>query len=156
MGKGSKKAKLLSKGVVARNKAARHEYELIETFEAGMVLLGSEVKAMRAREASLQESFAYIKNGELWLMKAYVPPWEYSAQGGHDPYRQRKLLLHRREIRNLLAQVKIKGITIVPLELYFNDRGIAKLKLAVARGKKLHDKRESLKKREAEQEIRQV
>ena len=157
MSKGKKgKTDILSHGVVTRNKAARHKFEILDTFEAGMALIGSEVKAMRVREASLQDAFCFIRNDEMWLLKAYIPPYEYAGIGSHETYRQRKLLLHKREIRRLKEKVSDSGMTIIPLEIYFNDRGIAKCKIALARGKRIHDKRETLKKRDAEREMRQV
>lgn len=135
--------------LVAENRKARHEYFITDTYEAGLALVGTEVKALRKGQANISESYASIEEGGLWLINAYIP--EYQGAGRffqHEPRRKRKLLLRKTEIHKLALAVERKGMTMVPLELYFNDRGIAKLKLAVAEGKKLHDKREDAKKRD--------
>jgi SsrA-binding protein len=135
--------------LVAENRKARHEYFITDTYEAGLQLTGTEVKSLRKGQANIAESYAASEEGGLWLINAYIP--EYPGAGPffqHEPRRKRKLLLHKKEIHKLALAVERKGMTIVPLELYFNPRGIAKLKLAVAEGKKLHDKREDAKKRD--------
>jgi len=138
-----------SRLVVARNRRARHDYMIDETFEAGLALTGTEVKSLRAGRASLQESHAGESDGELWLFGAHIPPYEQAAaQLNHAPRRPRKLLLHRRELNRILGAVQRKGVTLVPLDIHFNARGIAKLELALATGKKKVDKRETEKKRD--------
>ena len=139
--------------VVADNRRARFNYEIGESFEAGIALTGSEVKSLRAGKATIAESYADAKNGEIWLINANIP--EYRQAGpfnNHAPKRPRKLLLHEREINKLTGAVDREGMTIVPLKLYFNARGRSKLEIALAKGKKLHDKRETLKKRSWERE----
>jgi SsrA-binding protein len=138
--------------LVVRNRKARHEYEVLETLEAGIVLQGTEVKALRAGRANLQDAFARFHGGELWLHNLHISPYEPGNRFNHDPLRQRKLLLQRREMRKLVGQAEQKGLTLVPLEIYFT-RGIAKVTLALVRGKKLHDKRDDLKKREGQREM---
>ncbi|MFN3626204.1 MAG: SsrA-binding protein SmpB [Hyphomicrobium sp.] len=135
--------------IVAENRQARHEFFLTETWEAGLQLTGTEVKSLRKGQATIGESYASVEDGGLWLINAYIP--EYQGAGRffqHEPRRKRRLLLHAKEIHKLAIAVERQGMTIVPLELYFNERGIAKLKLALAQGKKLHDKRETAKKRD--------
>jgi SsrA-binding protein len=139
--------------VVAENRKARFNYEIGDTFEAGIALAGSEVKSLRSGKATIAESYADSLAGELWLVNANIP--EYRQAGpfnNHAPKRPRRLLLHQREIERLASAVEREGMTIVPLKLYFNERGRAKVELALARGKKLHDKRETLKKRSWERE----
>ncbi len=140
------------KKVVARNKKARHEYEILETYEAGLVLKGPEVKSIRAGKVSLNEAFARIDNGEVWLYGMHVSPYDPAARQNRDPIRPRKLLLKGSEIRRLIGSTREKGLALVPLELYFR-RGYAKVALALARGKKLHDKRETLKRKTHEREM---
>jgi SsrA-binding protein len=135
--------------VVAENRQARHEYFLTETYEAGLLLTGTEVKALRKGQANIAESYASAEDGGLWLVNAYIP--EYQGAGRffqHEPRRRRRLLMHAKEIHKIAIAVDRQGMTLVPLELYFNERGIAKPKLALAQGKKLHDKRETAKKRD--------
>jgi SsrA-binding protein len=139
--------------VIADNRKARFNYEIGETLEAGIALTGSEVKSLRQGKATIAESYADAKNGEIWLINANIP--EYKQAGpfnNHAPKRPRKLLLHQRQINRLAGGVDREGMTIVPLKLYFNERGRAKLEIALAKGKKLHDKRETLKKRSWERE----
>jgi SsrA-binding protein len=139
--------------VVADNRRARFNYEIGESFEAGVALTGSEVKSLRQGKATIAESYADARAGEIWLVNANIP--EYRQAGpfnNHAPKRTRKLLLHEREINRLAGAVEREGMTIVPLKLYFNERGRAKLEIALGRGKKLHDKRETLKKRSWERE----
>jgi len=139
--------------VVAENRRARFNYEIGDTYEAGIALTGSEVKSLRSGKATIAESYADSKGGELWLINANIP--EYLQAGpfnNHPPKRPRRLLLHQREIDRLAVGVEREGMTIVPLKLYFNEKGRAKVELALARGKKLHDKRETLKKRSWDRE----
>ena len=139
--------------VVSENRKARFNYEIGDTYEAGIALTGSEVKSLRNGKATIAESYADPKGGELWLVNANIP--EYLQAGpfnNHAPKRARRLLLHRREINRLSGAVEREGMTIVPLKLYFDERGRAKIEIALARGKKLHDKRETLKKRSWERE----
>src|SRR6185437_11559300 len=139
--------------VVAENRRARFNYEIGDTYEAGIALTGSEVKSLRTGKATIAESYADSKNGELWLINANIP--EYLQAGpfnNHAPKRPRRLLLHHREIDRLSNAVEREGMTIVPLKLYFNERGRAKIEIALAKGKKLHDKRETERKRSWERE----
>lgn len=138
--------------VVADNRKARFNYEIGETFEAGIVLTGSEVKSLRAGKATIAESYADARGGEIWLINANIPEYLQAHRFNHTPKRARKLLLHQRQINRLAGAVEREGMTIVPLKLYFNERGRAKIEIALARGKKLHDKRETLKKRSWERE----
>jgi SsrA-binding protein len=137
---------------IVRNRKARHEFEVLETWEAGIVLQGTEVKALRAGRANLQDSFARVDRGEMWLYNLHISPYEQGNQFNHEPLRVRKLLLHRRELLKLVGKVEQKGLTLVPLDLHFR-RGVAKVTVALVRGKKLHDKREDLKKRDAQREM---
>lgn len=141
-----------SSRIAIRNRRARHEYEVLEKFEAGIVLTGTEVKSLRAGKANLQDAFARFDRGELWLYNLHISPYEQGNRFNHDPLRPRKLLLQKRELRNLVGQVEQKGLTLIPLDIYFT-RGIAKVTLALARGKQLHDKREDLRRRSAEREM---
>jgi SsrA-binding protein len=134
--------------VAADNRKARFHYEIGETFEAGIALSGTEVKSLRGGKATIGESYAGEKNGEIWLVNAYIPEYLQANQFNHETKRPRKLLLHRREVNKLIGAVQREGMTIVPLKLYFNDKGRAKVELALARGKKLHDKRETEKQRD--------
>jgi len=138
--------------LVASNRRARHDYEILETFEAGIALAGSEVKSLREGRASLQEAYARIGNGELWLHGMHIPPYSFSRDGGHNPTRPRKLLLHRRELDRLEQRVSEAGLTIVPLRVYFSG-GLAKCEIALARGKKTYDKRQDQAARDAQREI---
>jgi SsrA-binding protein len=138
--------------VVAQNRRARFNYHLEETFEAGVALTGSEVKSLRAGKATIAESYADARGGEIWLINANIPEYVQAGRFNHAPKRLRKLLLHRRQINKLIGAVEREGMTLVPLRLYFNTRGRAKVELALARGKKLHDKRETEKKRSWERE----
>src|ERR1700727_1356854 len=138
---------------VAMNRKARHDYFITDSVEAGIVLLGTEVKSLRSGQASIQEAFAGPKDGGLYLLNAYIP--EYKQAGTHlqhEPRRARQLLLHKREMSKLLGSVKREGMTLIPLGIYFNKRGIAKLELGLAKGKHKADKRETIKKREWERE----
>ena len=138
--------------VVADNRKARFNYEIGEVIEAGIVLTGSEVKSLRAGKGSIAESYADARAGEIWLINANIPEYLQAARFNHLPKRPRKLLLHQRQINKLAGAVEREGMTIVPLKLYFNDKGRAKIEIALGKGKKLHDKRETLKKRSWERE----
>jgi SsrA-binding protein len=138
--------------IVADNRRARFNYEIGETFEAGIALTGTEVKALRGGKATIAESYADSRGGELWLINANIPEYLQGGRFNHAPKRPRRLLLHKRQIDKLSGAVDREGMTIVPLKLYFNEKGRAKLEIAVARGKKLHDKRETDRKRSWDRE----
>jgi SsrA-binding protein len=138
--------------IVADNRKARFNYAIGDTFEAGIALTGTEVKSLRVGKAAIAESYAAAQDGELWLINANIPEYLQASRFNHAPKRPRKLLLHKREIGKLVAAVEREGMTLVPLKLYFNARGRAKVEIAVARGKKLHDKRETEKKRSWDRE----
>ena len=140
---------------VARNKRARFDYHLLETFEAGLALTGTEVKSLRSGKASIADAYGIVRDGEVFLLNAHIQPYERGGYVNHEPTRSRKLLLHRREIRRLIGAVERQGLTLIPLELYFR-KGIAKVALALAKGKKLHDKRDTEKQRDAEREMARV
>lgn len=137
---------------VVQNRKARHEYEVLDTWQAGLVLQGTEVKSLRQGRANLQDAFARFDRSELWLHNVHISPYEPGNRFNHDPLRTRKLLLHREEMRRLIGKVEQKGLTLVPLDIHF-DRGIAKVTLALVRGKKLHDKRDDLRRRTEEREM---
>jgi SsrA-binding protein len=142
--------------LVADNRQARFEYEILETYEAGVELLGTEVKSIRKGKANLRDGFALIRNGEAWLYNVHISPHDTTSQVfNHDPRRTRKLLLHAQEIRKLIGQVEQKGLTLVPLKMYLK-RGWIKLTIALVRGKKLHDKREDLKRKQSDREIQRA
>ena len=134
--------------VVAENRKARFNYEIIDTYEAGLVLMGTEVKALREGKANIAESYASDEGGEIWLINSYLPEYLQANRFNHEPRRRRKLLLLGREIHRLRSAINREGMTLIPLKIYFNDRGRAKMELALAKGKKLHDKRESEKERD--------
>jgi SsrA-binding protein len=134
---------------IALNRRARHEYTITETFEAGIVLTGTEIKSVRAHKVSLAEAYARVERGEAWLIGANIAPFEAGNRFNHEPKRMRKLLLHRDEIDEILGLTKAKGLTIVPLRLYISERGRAKVELGVARGKQLYDKRREIAERDA-------
>ena len=138
--------------VAAHNRKARFNYAIGETFEAGIALTGSEVKSLRTGKATIAESYADAHDGEIWLINANIPEYLQAGRFNHAPKRPRRLLLHRRQIDKMAGAIEREGMTIVPLKLYFNERGRAKLELAVARGKKLHDKRETERKRSWDRE----
>jgi SsrA-binding protein len=133
--------------IVAQNRKARHEYHVLETWETGIALQGTEVKSLREGKANLQDAFARVDGGEVWLYNLHISPYEQGNRFNHDPLRPRKLLMHRGQIRKLVGQVEQKGLTLVPLDIHFNPRGKAKVNLALVRGKKLHDKRDTLRER---------
>jgi len=139
---------LTKRKVVAENRKVRFEYFIEDTFEAGIALQGTEVKSLRFGEGNIAESYAEIKDGEVWLVNANIPEYSFGNRENHSPRRPRKLLLHGREIQRLHGAVNRQGMTLVPLSIYFNDRGRAKVELALAKGKKLHDKRETQKQRD--------
>jgi SsrA-binding protein len=140
---------------VVQNRKARHEYHILDTWEAGIALQGTEVKALRQGRANLQDSFARITGGEMWLYNLHISPYEQGNRFNHDPLRPRKLLMHRNELRKLVGQVEQKGLTIVPLDIHFS-RGIAKINLALVRGKQLHDKRQTLKERDDQRDMQRA
>ena len=136
------------KKVVAENRRARYEYYLEEFFEAGIALTGTEVKSLRFGEGSIAESYAYVNDGEAWLVNANIPEFSHGNRFNHEPKRPRKLLLHAREIEKMIGAVERKGMTLIPLSIYFNSRGRAKVELALAKGKQTHDKRQTIKDRD--------
>ncbi|MCL1885458.1 MAG: SsrA-binding protein SmpB [Dehalococcoidia bacterium] len=138
--------------VVSTNRKAHHNYDILETFEAGIALLGSEIKSVRESRVSLGEAYVKAEHGELWLVGAHIARYEAASYMAHDPVRPRKLLMHRKEIRFLLAKLAEKGLTIVPLRMYFKGHN-AKLEIGLGRGKKLYDKRETIIRRENDREI---
>ncbi|MGH6784297.1 MAG: SsrA-binding protein SmpB [Sphingomicrobium sp.] len=138
--------------VVADNRKARFHYQIGETFEAGIALTGTEVKSLRNGKATIAESYAGTRDGEIWLYNANIPEYLQASRFNHAPKRPRKLLLHKRQISKLIGAVEREGMTLVPLKLYFNPKGRAKIEIALARGKKLHDKRETEKRRTWERE----
>ncbi|WP_322988966.1 MULTISPECIES: SsrA-binding protein SmpB [unclassified Hoeflea] len=134
--------------IVAENRKARFNYEIVETFETGLVLTGTEVKSLREGKANIADSYANEEGGEMWLINSYVPEYLQANQFNHEPRRRRKILVKAREIARLGQSVQRDGMTLVPLKIYFNDKGTAKLQLALAKGKKLHDKRQTQKERD--------
>jgi len=140
---------------VARNKRARLDYEIFETWEAGLVLAGTEVKSLRDGRAQIGDAYGVVKDGEVWLLNAHIPPYEKGNVWNHDPTRTRKLLLHQKEIRHMIGAVERKGLTLVALELYFKQ-GRAKIRIGLARGKKLHDKRADLKEKDDQRDMQRA
>ena len=138
--------------VVATNRKAKHDFELLDSFEAGLVLMGSEIKSIRAGRVNLREAFVQPRDGELWLLNTHIASYDQAGMFGHDPLRPRKLLLHRREIDRIAAKAQEKGLTIVPTVMFLT-RGRAKVEIALARGKRLYDKRSSLRERESQRQI---
>lgn len=138
--------------IVARNRRASHDFELLERFEAGLALTGTEIKSVRAHKVSLQRAFVQPRGAELYLMEANIAPYEHGSRENHDPDRPRKLLLHRREIAKIQEALQTKGMAMVPTKLYLSD-GWAKVEVALARGKKLYDKRADLRKKETERQV---
>src|SRR6266540_4811947 len=137
---------------IATNRRARHEYEILETLEAGLVLRGTEVKSLRAGLVNFKDSYATVRNGEVWFLGCHIRPYSHGTDANHDPERDRKLLLHDREIKRLAGKIAERGLTLVPLKLYFKS-GRAKLEIGLGRGKKLHDKRSALREREVRREM---
>lgn len=138
---------------IAENRKAFHDYHIVETFEAGIVLVGTEVKSIREGSANLRDSFARLEDGQVWLYNVHINPYSHRGSSNHEPTRKRKLLLHRQEIRKLIGKTVEKGMTLVPTRLYFKN-GHVKVALALAKGKHAHDKRETIKRREADRETR--
>jgi SsrA-binding protein len=148
--------KKTNRKMLAVNKSARHDYFIEEVFEAGLALTGTEIKSLRLGKASLGESYARIIEGELFVIGMNIKPYEQGNRYNVDPVRPRKLLVHKKELKELFDETRREGLTIVPLNLYLNDRGIAKMEIALARGKKLYDKRESIAERDAERRMRKL
>ena len=142
-----------SEVLIADNRKARFDYHILETFEAGVALLGTEVKGIREGRANLRDAFARVEKGEVWLYHVHINPYSHRGYVDHDPKRRRKLLLHRQEIRKLIGKTVEKGLTLVPTRIYFKN-GKVKVEIALARGKQMHDKRETIKRRETERETR--
>ena len=140
---------------ICENRKARHDYEILETLEAGIELRGSEVKSLRLGRAQLRDAYARVRDGEVYLYGAHIAPYQAASPFGHEPDRPRRLLLHRREIDRLAGRVAEKGLTLVPLRLYFNERGLVKVELALARGRKLYDRREAKAREELQRRIQQ-
>ena len=138
---------------IAENRKARHDYHILDTWEAGVALLGTEVKSIREGRVNLRDSYARVDNGEVWMLNVHISPYSHRGSAAHEELRQRKLLLHRDEIRKMVGQVAEKGLTLVPLELYFKS-GRVKVRLGLAKGKQAHDKRETLRRREVDRETR--
>ena len=138
---------------VAQNRKARHEYSIDDSFEAGVVLTGTEIKSVRAGKVSLAEAYARIENGEAWLVGANISPWDTGNRYNHEPKRPRKLLLHRDQILNLVIKTKAKGLTLVPLKMYITERGIAKLEIGLGHGKQQHDRRRDIAERDSRREV---
>jgi SsrA-binding protein len=138
--------------IVATNRKARHEYHILQTWEAGLVLQGTEVKSLRAGRASLGDAYGEIRDGEAWLVKMHIGPYEQGNRQNHEPFRRRKLLLTRRELRKIRPQLEERGLTLVPLRIYFR-RGLAKIELGLGRGKKLYDKRQTKAKQDVERRM---
>ncbi|MCB1385753.1 MAG: SsrA-binding protein SmpB [Nitratireductor sp.] len=147
-----KKKDSLNGKLIADNRKARHNYEFVESLEAGLVLTGTEVKSLRNGKANIGESYAAEEGGEIWLINSYIPEYTEGNRNNHEPRRKRKLLLNRREMARLIGAVDREGMTIVPNRLYFNDRGRAKLQIALAKGRKAHDKRQVSKERDWKRE----
>ena len=141
--------------VVTTNRKARHDFEILDTYEAGLALTGSEIKSIRSGHVNLREGFVQPRGDELWLLNVHIASYEQAGMFGHDPLRPRKLLLHRREIDRLMSQVQEKGLTLVPTVMYLT-RGLAKVEIALARGKKKYDKRSTLRERDTERQIRRT
>lgn len=139
---------------IAVNKAARFNYEILETFEAGLALQGSEVKSIREGRISLKESYADVRDGEVMLVDCHIQPYEAANRWNHDPRRPRKLLLHRREIKRLTGKIQERGLTLIPLRIFLNDKGLVKIEIALGKGKKVHEKREAIKTRDLDRQVR--
>ena len=142
-------------GDIARNRRAFHEYQIVERFEAGLELLGTEVKSLRDRGATIRDAYAQVRDGEVWIVGLHIPEYANAGQGGHDPGRTRKLLLHRREIDKLSVRINEKGLTLVPIRLYFN-KGRAKIELGLGRGKASYDKRAAIADRDAKRDLARI
>jgi SsrA-binding protein len=138
---------------IALNRRARHDFTITDTFEAGLVLTGTEIKSVRARKVNLSDAYARVEKGEAWLLGAHIAPFEQGNRYNHEPRRDRKLLLHRTEIDQLMGRAAAKGLTVVPLRLYINDRGRAKVELGLAKGKQLHDRRQDIADRQSKRDM---
>lgn len=138
---------------IAKNRKAYHDYEILETFEAGIELTGTEVRSLRENNCQLTDTFALVRNGEVWLSNMHIAPFSNGNIANVDPDRRRKLLLHKKQIRYLAQKTQEKGLALVPLNIYFNDNGLVKVGLALARGKKLYDKRNSMKERDMKRDV---
>ncbi len=141
------------KKIVCENRKARHDYFILDEYEAGLVLLGTEVKSLRLGQGNLKDGYARIRGGEMFLCNVHIGPYPFAVRQNHDPLRPRKLLLHKQEIKRLTGKIVERGHTLIPLQVYFNKEGKAKVKLALAKGKQRYDKRESIKKRDAQREL---
>lgn len=142
--------------IITENRKARHKFEVLDTLECGLALAGSEVKSLRAGHISLEEAYGRVREGEIWLIGCDIPEYPQATIWNHEPKRPRKMLIHRREMRKFANQAHEKGLTLVPLKLYFNERGVAKVLLGLCRGKQLHDKREAMKKADAQRDLARV
>jgi SsrA-binding protein len=151
----NKKEQLPEERIAISNRRARHEYEVLDVFEAGISLKGSEVKSLRQSRANLQDSYALLKKGEVWLLGMHISPYEEANQFNHEPVRDRRLLMHKSEIRKLIGKTTEKGLTLIPMKVYFKN-GKAKVELALCKGKKTYDKREDIKKRDADREMQRA
>ena len=152
----TKSEKTVETKPIAENRKARHKFEILDKLECGLVLVGSEAKSLRVGRVSLDESYARVKDGELWLFGCDIPEYIQASDWNHNPKRPRKLLLHTREISKFANRAHEDGLTLVPLKLYFNNRGIAKILIGLCRGKKTHDKREAIKKADVDRDIRRT
>lgn len=139
-----------------KNRKARYNYEWLDQYKAGMSLKGTEIKSIREGKVNLSEAFCVFKQGELYVRNMHITPYAQGTYANHDPMRERKLLLHKREMEKLKEKMEEKGLTIVPIRLFLNDRGLAKLEIALAKGKKLHDKRQSIKEKDSKRELKQI
>jgi len=140
--------------IIAKNKKAYYNYEILESYEAGVSLLGSEVKSIREGRISLKESYAEIKAGEVFLLNCHISPYEAANRFNHDPLREKKLLLHRREIKRLTGKIKEKGLTLIPTKVLINDKGKVKMEISLAKGKRVYQKREAIRERDRERELK--
>lgn len=151
-----KKAEKPAIRLITENRKAKHKFEVLDTLECGLVLRGSEVKSLRSGRVSLDEAYGRLRVGEVWLVGCDIPEYPQATIWNHEPKRPRKMLVHRRELRRFANQAHEKGLTLVPLKLYFNDRGVAKVLLGLCRGKQLHDKREAIKKADVQRDLARV
>lgn len=141
---------------IAKNKKAYHEYQISDVLECGMVLLGPEVKSIRAGRVNMKDSYAVVKNGEVWVHNLHISPYKFASYAAPDPLRKRKLLLHKREIAKLIGKTQERGFSLIPVKMYFSGAGKVKLGLGLAKGKKLYDKRQSLKKKQADRDMARI
>lgn len=147
---------MTNKVIDIKNRSAYHHYFIDAKYEAGMVLLGTEVKSLRQGKASFNDSYCIIHKGEIWVKSLHIAEYSHGTVNNHDPLRDRKLLLNKREINKIIAKLKEKGYTLIPLRIFFNEKNLAKIEIGLAKGKKLYDKRETLKKRDTEREIKRL